>query len=300
MMRCVRTLLLICCAAFFGATAQAAINCSITTTGVTGIYDPLATLDLNLTGSVSVNCTRLTTDPTSQYLFIGMNLGSTAAGRSMVRQTAPNTAAANRLTYGLFRKNDFSGSWRESTGRLAGAGGAGGLYFLANFVGTSFSVTIPYYFAVASGITGKAAGIYEDQTTTTLRLSDAAGLETGAILGTSIFTTNVSILTTCRFSSTLPAAINLTYNSFSASPVSGNTVMQVSCTLSTPYTLALDATSGTIVGLNYSLALSANGGTGSGFAQGYTVTATMPAGQSGTCATATCSGSQAHVLTITY
>jgi hypothetical protein len=66
--------------------------------------------------------------------------------------------------------------------------------------------------------------------------------------------------------------------------------------------MALDATSGTVIGLNYTLALSAAGGTGAGLtAANYTVDGTMASGQSGTCGTtAVCTGSQARTLTVTY
>jgi len=39
---------------------------------------------------------------------------------------------------------------------------------------------------------------------------------------------------------------------------------------------------------------------GTGFAQPYSVTATIPPNQAGTCATATCSATQPATLTVTY
>ena len=67
-----------------------------------------------------------------------------------------------------------------------------------------------------------------------------------------------------------------------------------------PYTMALDATSGTLVGLTYGLALSQAAATGTGVAQSFSINGTIAAGQSGTCATGSCSGSATRTLTITY
>jgi hypothetical protein len=64
--------------------------------------------------------------------------------------------------------------------------------------------------------------------------------------------------------------------------------------------MALDATSGTIVGLNYTLALSQASATGNGVTQTYSVNGNIAGGQAGTCSTASCSGSQTRTLTVTY
>ena len=76
----------------------------------------------------------------------------------------------------------------------------------------------------------------------------------------------------------------------------------VRCTNTLPYTMSLDATSGTVIGLAYTLGLSASSGTGAGLTgASYSVTGNMASGQSGDCATtAICSGTQARVLTVSY
>src|SRR5689334_10725109 len=74
----------------------------------------------------------------------------------------------------------------------------------------------------------------------------------------------------------------------------------VRCTNTLPYTMSLDAVSGTVVGLNYTLALSAASATGNGAGQNYTINGSMVSGQGGTCALGSCSGTDARVLTITY
>ena len=108
-----------------------------------------------------------------------------------------------------------------------------------------------------------------------------------------------AVSATCAIS-TAPGTVAFTYSAFAAAAANATTTFRVTCTNLLPYTIALDATTAVISGLQYSLALSAPGGTGTGAAQLYTVTGTMPANQAGTCGTATCAATQARTLTITY
>ncbi|MDW5442465.1 spore coat protein U domain-containing protein [Polaromonas sp. SM01] len=271
------------------AASHATITCNIFATGVTGIYDRSSNLDL--TGSISVNCTRAAGDPTSQVLYIGIDQGEDPSGRDMTRQTGTDL-----LRYFIYRNPGPANQWTTAAGKAPGSGQNGGLQFTLNFgAGTSASVSYPYYFRVRSGIT-RPAGIYDDVLITAfLRTSSSSG----PLIANVDFTANASILSQCYLSS-LPLPLTLNYTSFSPSPQTGATSFGVSCTLSTPYTMALDATSGTLLGLNYTLALSSSAGTGTGFGQTYNVTGTIPANQVGTCTLGSCSGSQARTVTITY
>lgn len=117
------------------------------------------------------------------------------------------------------------------------------------------------------------------------------------------FNVTVNLTSVCSITSApTPVAFNYTSLGAAATPTAGSGAFQVTCTNNLPYTMALDATSGTFttVNLAYTLGLSAAGGTGSGAAQSYTVTGGMAAGQSGTCATATCADTSARTLTVTY
>ena len=70
--------------------------------------------------------------------------------------------------------------------------------------------------------------------------------------------------------------------------------------------MSLNANSGVVSGLNYTLQINGqtppvnNRNPGPGLAQTHTINGSMPAGQAGTCSTGTCTGTQAHTLTITY
>lgn len=119
------------------------------------------------------------------------------------------------------------------------------------------------------------------------------------------FNVNITLTSVCQL--TGPADLDFTYTSFQAGAATGvGGAFSVQCTNSLPYTMALDSTSVTddAVNLAYTLGLSAAGGTGNGAAQAYTVTGSMAAAQSGTCATASCTNAAAtnkqRTLTITY
>ncbi len=122
--------------------------------------------------------------------------------------------------------------------------------------------------------------------------------QAGSVTGN--FNVTVNLTSACQIASG-PANVAFTYTSFQAAAATGTGgAFSVQCTNTLPYTMSLDATSGTVIGLNYTLALSATTGTGNGAAQAYSITGSMASGQAGTCALGSCSGSQGRVLTITY
>lgn len=124
--------------------------------------------------------------------------------------------------------------------------------------------------------------------------AQAAGSVTGN------FNVTVNLTSACQITAG-PADVAFTYTSFQgAAATATGGGFSVQCTNTLPYTMSLDASAGTVSGLNYTLALSAASGTGSGGAQSYSVTGSMASGQGGTCALGSCSGTQARVLTVTY
>lgn len=128
----------------------------------------------------------------------------------------------------------------------------------------------------------------------------AASFSAEAATASQNFNVTVNLTSACSITAG-PTDVAFTYTSFQAAAASSTGgAFSVKCTNLLPYTLSLDSTTGTVIGLNYSLALSAAGGTGNGNAQAYSVNGTMAAAQSGNCAAATCSGSQVRQLTVTY
>jgi spore coat protein U-like protein len=120
------------------------------------------------------------------------------------------------------------------------------------------------------------------------------------------FNVNVTLNSTCSLGAI--TALDFTYASFqggAATATGGG--FSVTCTNTLPYTFGLQAGNGAAtppgsatvtvtdnaVNLQYVVGTSAAGGTGNGSAQSYNVTGTMASGQSGTCATASCTNAAA-------
>lgn len=128
----------------------------------------------------------------------------------------------------------------------------------------------------------------------------AASIANAGTVGPTNFNVTVNLTSSCSLT-TAPSDVAFTYTSFQgAASVATPSAFAVKCTNLRPYTMALDAAAGTVIGLNYTIALSAAGGTGTGIDQNYSITGNMAAGQSGTCAGASCAGTDVRTLTITY
>jgi spore coat protein U-like protein len=279
-----------------GGSAHAVI-CNVTATSV-----PLSTLyatgtATRVAGTISGSCQRETGDAARPYIYIGVNQGEPPAGRAMTRQNGTQT-----LTYEIYHRTYGSGLWTEGTGVTSTSTTNGGvLYRMANNA-TAQAFSFPYYFQIPTPQTGRPAGIYDDlAVSVTVRLSTAGGSATGAILAATSFGVSASIQHSCYFSS-LPTPLIINYTSFTATPATGSSNFQLSCTYNTPYTLALNTTTGTLVGVSYSLAVSPPSGTGTGSGQNFSVNGSAAAGQSGICAGASCSStdSTSHSVIVSF
>lgn len=274
--------LLFCSAVFcllLAGRAQAAYSCTITGTTLTPIFNGT---QLNTSGTLSMTCTRASTDASSTTYSVNIDNGQSGA------RTVTRLGGTTTINYLIYRNSGYSQTWGTATTN--------------NFDGTlSFgtslttTVTLTYYLRLAAQA-GKPAGIYQDNL---IGLTVNVPQNTTTIVGSGSMALSVSVLSECRFT-TAPSAIVLAYTSFRPTVLNASTSYTLVCTNSTPYTMALDATSGSALGLNYTLSLSAGSGTGSGLNQTFSVNAAMPANQAGTCTTASCATSQARTLTITY
>jgi spore coat protein U-like protein len=132
------------------------------------------------------------------------------------------------------------------------------------------------------------------------------------------FDVNITLTSGCSLSAI--TAVDFAYTSFQGAVANAtNGGFSVTCTNNLPYTFGLQVGSGAAtppgaatigpitdaaVNLQYSLGLSAAGGTGSGVAQAYSITGTMPASQSGNCAAGSCtnaaSANNTHTLIVNY
>lgn len=282
-----RVVVLVLAALWAGAAQAGPFSCAITAvSGISLSYNPNASSALVGSGTVTVNCSKTGGNTATRYLEVGAGTGLNAAG-------GQNRAAngANWLSYALRRDAALTTAWGDTAGsRLAAA----------TTSVNSTTVTLNWWFTAAPG-QAVATGTYLDTVTLRLYQSDTPN---PSLTDTSPTTATLSIALTvtgqCSLSSP-PGAVQFSYTSFQTAPATATSGFAVTCTNGTPYTVALDATTGTLLGLNYQLALSVTGTrVGNGVAQPMSITGTMPAGQSGVCAAASCSASQVRTLTVSY
>jgi spore coat protein U-like protein len=259
---------------------HAAITCSIASGGFATAYDPASAVNNVTQSQFTVTCTRgLASDPSSVNYAVTVDNGVYANGIN-------NRAAylANRIRYDVFKDSSCSTKWKGSTA----------INGTINFVGTgTVTQQSNYWGCVLPGQTGLTAGTYTDQVTATMTYGP-----TPSLVALTAFGVSISTPATCSLSAA-PGNIVFNYISLGAAVAAGTTY-GVTCTNWLPYSMALDTTIGTVVGINYTLALSAANSVGTGAQQTFSINGTVAAGQAGTCAASGCSGSRTHSLTITY
>lgn len=118
------------------------------------------------------------------------------------------------------------------------------------------------------------------------------------------FNVNLTLTSACQINT--PTDLAMSYTALQGTAATGTSTINVKCTNTLPYTLALDSTSvlDAATNLTYTLALSGATAAGTGANQVITVTGNIASGQSGTCALASCtnaaSGNKNRILTVTY
>jgi spore coat protein U-like protein len=271
------------------AQPAAGVSCTtIAPSSVSGTYTPTAAL--NLTGSISLTCTR-NAGPKNRDLWLGIDNGPGTPARNLDR-----VGGGTSLPYAIYRLPGNTGSWTTGPGQPPTSAAAGGTVVPLNFnPSDNISLTLNYYLQILANNYVMAGNYSDNPVTLTVRLDS----ETGTVIGTASFVPAIRMPDFCRLS-TPPGNMALSYTSFSGVAALASTTFGVQCLRATPYTLALDATSGSALGLTYTLGLNSSGGSGSGLEQTYTINGSIAAGQSGACALASCSATQARTLTITY
>lgn len=264
--------------------ALAVITCTTTVTAVTVVYDPTSATANVTTGSYTISCTRALGDPSTFAWQLGVNDGVNAGAGTNRVQRSPG----QRYSYDTYRTSPYVAG--NLWGDTAATRFTGTLSFGAALTA---STSAPFDIVLAGSQTAQPAGTYTDTVTATLRNG------AGTAIGTTAFTVTVLTTNTCQLS-VPPGNVNFNYTSFQASAASASTSLGVRCTTALPYTMALDATSGTLLGLAYSLSLSSASGTGTGATQTYNINGSIAASQSGSCGSGTCTASQTRTLTLTW
>jgi spore coat protein U-like protein len=252
---------------------------------VSVVYDPISAVQNITTGSYTVSCSRLSTDPNTFSWELEVNDGLQPAAGSNRVQLGPGL----RYSYDTYRLAPYTATnkWGDTaTTRFTGT-----LNFGASL---SASTTAPFDIVMPALQTAQPAGTYNDTLNATLLDSLGVVMNT-ATFGVTVLTTN-----TCQISVS-PGDLDFTYTSFQAVPATASTSYGVRCTTALPYTMALDSTSGSLLGLSYTLAIApASSGVGTGATQTYVIDGTIAGGQSGTCASAVCTGSEMRTLTLSW
>jgi spore coat protein U-like protein len=267
--------------------AHAAITCTASVTSVSVLYDPTSPAQNVTAGAYAVSCTRQMSDPNTFNWSLEVNDGLHAGGGGNNVQSA----GGQQYSYETYLAAPYTGGNRwGSNSPFTGTLNFGGT--------TSANTSGPFDIVMDGGQTVQPAGTYTDTLTATLR-EDTKG-KAGPALSTPTFAVTVSTIASCQLVAP-PGNVNFTYTSFQGSAAAASTTYGVRCTTALPYTMALDSTSGTLLGLSYTLAIApSSSGTGTGVTQNYTISGTLAAGQSGTCATAVCNASEIRTLTISW
>jgi len=268
--------------------AQAAITCTVSSPGFSTTYQPADVTPTVVQSSVTVTCQRNNFgDPGSLDYSVGVDNGLYVSGGS-------NRAnfGASFVQYNTYGNSACTSSWQAFPRWRRVPVPPPGTLALSGFTPSTANINV--WICIPAAQAGVASGTHLDTVTMTLFQGTS-----NTSLATGTFPVSILVSPTCSVTTT-PGAIVLNYTSLGPA-VNANTTFGVTCTNSVSYTMAFDPLGGTLLGLSYSLALSpASGGTGSGVEQTYTITGSMAAGQSGTCATALCPATEARTLTITY
>lgn len=269
------------------ATWAQAVTCTVTSDGVAATYTGSA---VAAAGSATVTCTRSSTD--SNPVTINYRLSVDDGANLTTTNRARFGATANYISYETWLTAACGIPWGPAQGDRIPIG--------MTLNGSTPSLLNVNYTVCIPASQTFVPGTYVD-TPVTMTVYNGPG--NSGIALTPVGTFQVSINTSASCSITTIPSIALAYTAFSAAPVTANTAFGVTCSSGVAYSMALDRTKEVAVGVQYDLALSTLSTPGTGAQQNYTVTATAAPGQAGTCASATCIGTQPagpHTVTVTY
>ena len=267
------------------AAGAHAISCTITSSGWALNYTPSNPVPQSVQTSFTLTCSRTAAgDATTLNYFVAVDNGQHFTGTANHAQQQTGTS---QIAYENYKNSGCTSLWKSSGGnRISGS------MTLTGFLPTT--VTTSYWGCITTTQTGLPADTYTD--TVAMTVTNSSG---GATIGTGSFNVSIYQPAVCNITQA-PGNVAFTYSAFQASVAAASTTFGVTCTNGMPYSMALDATSGVVAGLQYAVALSASSASGSGSQQNYTVNGTMPANQAGTCGAGSCSGTSVRTLTITY
>jgi spore coat protein U-like protein len=229
----------------------------------------------------AVTCTRTSTsDPVSVSYSVKADNGDNANGVNNRGKHSDGSA----LRYDFYTSSSCSTQWKGGTrisDTITWSGGSTG----------AITKQTSFWVCVVSAQTVTSSGVYSDSVG--LTLTDSSNLTLSATALVSIFAPALCTVTSP------PRSIALGYTAFGPQ-VSGTTSIGVTCTAGMPYVVSTDTAEAVLSGLRYVLSPGSVSSNGSGALQTHTITATVPGGQAGTCASGACNATRTHTLTISY
>lgn len=274
--------------------AWAVYSCSVTASSTGVLY--IAPTPQDSQGVATLTCTRASGDVATLTYRLKADNGLNVNGTQRRVRLA---ATANYLNYSL---TSTAACGNASTWYAPATGVTSVVVGTLNFgAALSQSVNVPYCLRIRVGTAGNAAaptaGVYTDTVNIFGQFPDS---DAGALTAVAPITYNVGVTNQCVLNS-FPTTMAFNYASFSATPQVVAQSFNLRCSNTLPWTVTVSPAAATVLGLNYTVAVSPAVTTnGTGADQAVTLTGTMPADQAGTCNTGTCSGTQAHTVTITY
>jgi spore coat protein U-like protein len=201
-----RNTLLACLLLAFGCRFADAARCTISATDIS--FGNYTGTTVNVTGTITVNC-----NPNADYtigLNAGIGLGATDSNRYL---TGPGS-----LQYGLYSNASHTANW----GNTSGTGWVSG-------IGTGSAQTFTVYAQIPANQYVPPGTSYIDQITATISGSNIAPTTTS-------FSVSAAVLSACSISAT-----NLAFGTYSGSLINSTSTISVTCTISVPYNVGLNA-----------------------------------------------------------
>jgi spore coat protein U-like protein len=274
--------LIVCALLALAAPLASAYKCTLVVTDILVIYDPTFASPNVTAGTYTMTCDLEPGDTSPMGFRLTVNNGLNFGGGS----NRVLRIGAQRYSYETYQDAGGTNLWGLTPGnRINGS---------LNFVTTTASLSAPFYIILPGSQAVQPAGTYSDTLQVNLATSANVPLVTNLPVNVSVRTDNW-----CQIQVT-PGPVAFTYTSFQAGAAAASSAYGIRCTTALPYTMALDATSGSLLGLTYNLALSNAASVGTGLTQNFSINGTIPGGQAGTCASAACSGSQTRTLTLSW
>lgn len=276
--------------------AHAAYSCTVSASSVGLLYATPNPADV--TGTATLTCTRAAGDANSLTYRLKADDGLNATGTAPYRRVRLGSTG-NRLYYSLRRSSGCNNNtnWRAPATGTSDVQ-TGTLNFGAALVAsTSLSYCIRVRVNAGGNPAAPAAGVYTDSFNIFAQYPNS---DFGALSPDAPVSMTVGVSNQCVFN-TYPGNLNFNYTAFSTTAQTASTSFLLRCSTSLPWSITVSPATSTLLGLRYQIAPSPASGSGNGnTGQAVTLTGTMQAGQAGTCAAASCTGSQSHTVFINY